>query len=168
MRIVTAAEEVNDEQKKLLGERVVRRFGEDLSGRRFAVWGLAFKPKTDDVREAPAAVVIQDLLERGAEVVGCDPEGIDNFRQFFGDRIRYESDPYEAADGCDAVILCTEWYEFRGADFGKLRERLKQPVIFDGRNVIDRERANAAGFEYEGIGRGVLLEPAAEESPASV
>ncbi len=167
MRVVAAAEEVNDEQKQLMAQRAVRRFGEDLSGRRFAIWGLAFKPKTDDVREAPAQVIVQQLLDRGAEIVGCDPEGMDNFKKLFGDKMRYESDPYEAARDCDAVILCTEWYEFRGADFEKLRDVVKQPVVFDGRNVLDRERANAAGFEYEGVGRGALLEPAAEESPAS-
>jgi UDPglucose 6-dehydrogenase len=167
MRVVTATEEVNDEQKQVLGQRVVDRFGEDLSGRRFAVWGLAFKPKTDDVREAPAQVLVEDLLARGAEVVGCDPEGIENFRKVFGDRMRYENDPYAAAEGADAVVLCTEWYEFRAADFGKLREIMKHPVVFDGRNVLERARALAAGFEYEGIGRGERLQRAAEEARAT-
>jgi UDPglucose 6-dehydrogenase len=163
LQIVTATERVNDEQKKLLGERVVHRFGEDLSGRTFAVWGLAFKPKTDDVREAPAQVLIGDLLARGASVVGCDPEGVENFRKIFGDSLRYESDPYKAAAGCDAVILCTEWYEFRAVDFGKLREVMKHPIVFDGRNVIERDQAIRAGFQYEGIGRGERLSRPAEE-----
>ncbi len=164
MEIVEAVESVNDNQKMLLAERVVSRFGEDLSGLKFAVWGLAFKPQTDDVREAPAEVIIGDLLGRGASVVGCDPEGVENFRAKFGDRISYETDPYKAASGADAVLLCTEWMEFRGADFGKLKSVMKQPVVFDGRNVLDPVKANASGFAYEGIGRGKLLQRAQEEA----
>jgi UDPglucose 6-dehydrogenase len=160
MKIVEAVEAVNDTQKELLAQRVVARFGEDLSGMTFAVWGLAFKPQTDDVREAPARVIIEDLLGRGARVVGCDPEGIENFQQVFGDRMGYEVDPYVAARGADAVLLCTEWHEFRGADFKKLAGVVKQKVVFDGRNVLDRAKAKAAGFEYEGIGRGQLLSSA--------
>ncbi|MDJ0520639.1 MAG: UDP-glucose/GDP-mannose dehydrogenase family protein [Planctomycetota bacterium] len=167
MEIVQAVEDVNDDQKMLLANRVVARFGEDLTGKRFALWGLAFKPKTDDVREAPAQIIVEELLSRGAEVVGSDPEGIDNFRKLFGDRMIYEKDPYKAASGADAVLLCTEWMEFRAADFGKLKSVLRAPVIFDGRNVLDPAKARAAGFEYEGIGRGVLLEPAKEEAGAS-
>ncbi len=163
--IVQAVEDVNDAQKLLLAQRVVARFGEDLAGRTFALWGLAFKPKTDDVREAPAQIIAQDLLARGATVVGCDPEGIDNFRRIFGDRIRYEHDAYKAASGADAVLLLTEWMEVRGADFGKLRSVMKHPVLFDGRNVLDRAHARAAGFEIEGIGRGERLQPASEAAP---
>ncbi len=169
MSIVRAVESVNDAQKLHLVERVVARFGEDLSGHTFALWGLAFKPKTDDVREAPAEVIARELLARGAKVVGSDPEGIENFRQFFGDQMGYEADPYDCAKDADAVLLCTEWMEFRAIDFAKLRAAVKQPVIFDGRNVLDRVAANAAGFEYEGIGLGALLENAAkgEESPTT-
>jgi UDPglucose 6-dehydrogenase len=162
MAIVRAVEDVNDEQKKLMAERVVSRFGKDLSGRTFTVWGLSFKPRTDDVREAPAEIIVGELLARGAKVVGCDPEGIDNFRMLFGDRMTYQADPYKAAAGADAVLLCTEWMEFRAADFGKLKSVLKSPVIFDGRNVLDPKKAAAAGFEYEGIGRGALLTQAQE------
>jgi UDPglucose 6-dehydrogenase len=154
MSIVRQVEAVNDRQKKLLAERVVARFGEDLGGKRIAVWGLAFKPKTDDVREAPAQVVVESLLSRGAEVVGSDPEGIEPFRRIFSDRMGYEVDPYACARDADAVVLCTEWYEFRAIDFRKLAEVLRQKVIFDGRNVLDRRAAQAAGFEIHGIGRG--------------
>ena len=166
MQIVQSVEDVNDKQKELMAERVVRHFGPDLSGRKFAVWGLAFKPQTDDVREAPARVIIEDLLSRGAEIVGSDPEGIENFQQVFGDRMAYEADPYVAATGADAVLLCTEWHEFRGADFEKLGAVVKQKVIFDGRNVLDRAKAAQAGFQLEGIGRGELLTPIAEEGAA--
>ena len=156
MSIVRQVEAVNDEQKKLLVERVVARFGEDLSGRTFAIWGLAFKPKTDDVREAPAEIVVGELLARGAKVVGSDPEGIENFRRMFGDKMTYAQDPYDCAQDADAVILCTEWMEFRAIDFAKLRSVVKEPVIFDGRNVLDRQAAEAAGFTYQGIGLGRL------------
>jgi UDPglucose 6-dehydrogenase len=161
-----SVEDVNDRQKELLAQRVVARFGEDLSGKTFAIWGLAFKPQTDDVREAPARVIIEDLLGRGARVVGSDPEGIENFQKVFGDRMGYEVDPYVAAQGADAVLLCTEWHEFRGTDFSKLAEVVKEKVIFDGRNVLDRSKAKEAGFEYEGIGRGKLMTPIAEEGAA--
>ena len=169
MSIVRQVEAVNDRQKSLLAERVVARFGEDLSGRTFAVWGLAFKPKTDDVREAPAEVIIGQLLARGAQVVGSDPEGMENFQRTFGDRMRYVADPYECARGADAVLLCTEWMEFRAIEFAKLRSVVKEPVIFDGRNVLDRKAANAAGFEYEGIGLGQLLQRSreAEQAPTN-
>ncbi|MDA1195349.1 MAG: UDP-glucose/GDP-mannose dehydrogenase family protein [Planctomycetota bacterium] len=156
MTIVKAVEAVNDAQKMVLVERVLERFGEDLAGLTFTVWGLAFKPKTDDVREAPAEVIVRELLARGAKVVGCDPEGVENFRRAFGDTMQYEADPYRAARGADAVLLCTEWYEFRAIDFGKLRAVVKEPVIFDGRNVLDREAAREAGFEYRGIGLAPL------------
>ena len=167
MSIVKQVEAVNDEQKMHLANRVVARFGEDLSGRTFAIWGLAFKPKTDDVREAPAEIIIGELLARGATVVGSDPEGIENFQHKFGDKMTYVADPYECATGADAVLLCTEWMEFRAIDFGKLRAVVKEPVLFDGRNVLDRKAANAAGFEYEGIGLGQVLSPKGEQAPAS-
>jgi len=122
MRIARAAEEVNDDQKRLLADRVAQRLGADLRGRRVALLGLTFKPQTDDVREAPALVVAAALLARGAEVVGTDPEGVENFQRALGDpRMRYESDPYEAAKGADAVVLLTEWNEYRALDFSRLK-----------------------------------------------
>jgi UDPglucose 6-dehydrogenase len=154
LRIVPAVEAVNDRQKRLVADRVVERLGEDLCGRRIAVWGLAFKPKTDDVREAPAQVVIDQLLQRGASVSGSDPEGLANFRSVFGDRMEYEEDPYRAAEGADALLLLTEWHEFRGADFARLAKSMRQPLVYDGRNVLDAEAARAAGVEVVGIGRG--------------
>ena len=163
MKIVQVVEDVNDAQKFLMAKRVVARFGEDLSGRKFALWGLAFKPKTDDVREAPALVIAEELTSRGAEVVGSDPEGIPNFQKAYGDRIGYETDPYKAAEGADAVLLCTEWHEFRAADYGRLASVMRNKVLFDGRNVLEARKASAAGFEYEGIGLGQLMTRAEEE-----
>jgi len=152
-RMVDAAEAVNAEQKELLAEKVRRRLGQDLKGRRIALWGLAFKPGTDDVREAPALVVAERLLAAGAEVVGTDPVAIPTFRARFGERLRYEADPYEAARGAHALLLLTEWNEFRAADFDRLRGVMAQPLIFDGRNALDAERLARLGFEVEGIGR---------------
>lgn len=153
MRIAKVVEAVNDDQKKLLVEQVKTRFGANLERMRFAIWGLAFKPRTDDVREAPALVVAEALLGAGAEVVGTDPEAIGTFRAVMGDRIRYTDDPYAALEGSDALIVCTEWNEYRGADVGRMKKALRQPVVFDGRNVFDPFRMRAAGFEYQGIGR---------------
>lgn len=155
LRIVRAAEEVNDAQKRLLGERIRSRYGDDLTGRRVALWGLAFKPQTDDVREAPALVLARDLLAHGAEVVGTDPEALGTFAAALGDaRMAYAADPYDAARGADAIALCTEWNEYRAVEFERLRGLVRTPWILDGRNVLDEVRARAAGFEIEGIGRG--------------
>jgi UDPglucose 6-dehydrogenase len=152
LKIMRAVEDVNVAQKRRLGEKVVARFGQDLKGRTFCVWGLAFKPNTDDMREAPSLVVIEELLSRGAQVHATDPEALDSTRRVLGDRIRYFERNYEAAQGCDALILVTEWNEYRRPDFKRIKELLKQPVIFDGRNVYDRKALEAMGFEYSGIG----------------
>ncbi len=154
MRLATAAEAVNDEQKELLADRVRTRLGEDLSGKRVAIFGLSFKPQTDDVREAPAEVIARQLLEHGASVVGTDPEGMENFKQYFGDKMTYTGDPYAAAKDADAIVLCTEWNEYRNLDFERLASVMRARNVFDGRNVLRRESAIAAGFYYEGIGRG--------------
>ncbi|MEZ6008272.1 MAG: UDP-glucose/GDP-mannose dehydrogenase family protein [Planctomycetota bacterium] len=154
MKIVTAVEVVNDEQKEVLADLVLSELGQDLTGRRIALWGLAFKPQTDDVREAPALVVLQRLTDRGADVVGTDPEAIDTFRRVAGDRMTYVNDPYDAARGADAVVLCTEWNEYRTVDWAKLKGLMRNPAFFDGRNVHDPRTAQAAGFLYRGIGRG--------------
>jgi UDPglucose 6-dehydrogenase len=159
LRIVPAVERVNDEQKRLLADRVKARFGADLRGKRIALWGLAFKPETDDVREAPALVVAEELRKAGATVVGTDPEALETFRAVAGDRIEYAKDPYEAAKGADAVVLCTEWNEYRTVDFERLKQAVRHPVIFDGRNVIDAPKARAQGFELHGIGRGKAPSP---------
>jgi UDPglucose 6-dehydrogenase len=153
MRIAEAVEEVNDEQKIVLLRKVVAKFGSSLVGRKFALWGLAFKPRTDDVREAPAITVAEGLVGAGAKVVGTDPEALETMRAVLGDKIAYEADPYAALQGADALVLCTEWNEYRGADLDRIRKALKHPVVFDGRNVFDPARMRQKGFEYFGIGR---------------
>ncbi len=167
MRIAEAVEEVNDAQKTVLVDKVVARFGWDLRGRTFAIWGLAFKPRTDDVRESPAAAVAEGLLSAGAQVVASDPEAIGTMRAVLGDRVRYEADPYAALSGADALLLCTEWNEYRGADLARVKAALKQPVVFDGRNVFDPARMSESGFEYHGIGRPVVggAVPGAADGP---
>ena len=153
LRIVAAAEAVNDEQKHVLADKVLRRMGRDLSGKRIALLGLAYKPRTDDVREAPALVVAERLVAAGARVVGTDPEAVANFRARFGDRIEYVEDPYEAARGADAIVLCTEWNEYRAMDLERLAGLVKGRLVFDGRNVFDTAALARLGFEVEGIGR---------------
>ena len=153
MQIATAVEKVNDEQKHVLVHRVTARFGKDLAGKRFAMWGLAFKPRTDDVREAPALEIVKGLRALGAEVVASDPEAIGTFRAAAGDVARYVVDPYDALPGADALLIVTEWNEYRGVDLARVKKLLKTPVIFDGRNVFDPGTVRAAGFEYRGIGR---------------
>jgi UDPglucose 6-dehydrogenase len=167
MRIAEAAETTNDEQKRRVVERVLDRFGRDLSGRRFALWGLAFKPRTDDVREAPALEVARALVAAGAEVVGTDPEAMDTARAVLGDAISYVADPYEAVRGADALILCTEWNEYRGADLERVRDAMRTRVVFDGRNVFDPQRMKALGIEYRGVGRPAVSEGARASSRRS-
>ena len=162
MEIVSAAERVNDSQKAVILDKIDARVGKELAGKRVCVWGLSFKPQTDDVREAPAHVVVGGLLERGAEVIGCDPEGMENFGRVFGDRMSFVRDPYEAAQDADVLVLLTEWNEFRGADFGRLAGVMRGREIFDGRNVLDRDAAEAAGFAYDGIGLGLPAREVAE------
>ena len=153
LRILESVEAVNDDQKKVLGAKVVARFGEKLAGRKFAVWGLSFKPNTDDMREAPSRELIDDLLERGATVVAYDPVAMTEARHFFDDRIEYATSPLAALDGADALLIVTEWKEFRSPDFNELRARLKSPVIIDGRNLYFPEDVRRNGLEYHPIGR---------------
>jgi UDPglucose 6-dehydrogenase len=152
-RILKAVEEVNRTQKRLLVERIQARFGKNLAGRRFAVWGLSFKPNTDDMREAPSIDVIGGLLDAGAKVVAYDPEAIGECRRHhFGDRIEYAEVPMGALKGADALVLLTEWNEFRRPDFDAVKAELKLPVVFDGRNIYSRATLEKLGFEYFGIG----------------
>jgi len=151
--LLRAAEDVNKLQKRLLADRVKRHFGDNLAGRTFAVWGLAFKPRTDDMREAPSIVVIEELLAAGASVRVHDPEAIENARRMFGDRISYHRINYEALDGADALLILTEWNEFRHPNFQRIRAALKTPLIFDGRNLYDPELMKALEFKYISIGR---------------
>jgi UDPglucose 6-dehydrogenase len=154
--ILEAAEKVNARQKQLMAARVKTHFGADLKGRKFAVWGLAFKPRTDDMREAPSLVVIDELLSAGASVAVHDPEALDNARSLLGDRdgrITYHRINYEALKGADALIILTEWNEFRHPNFQRIRSELKQPVIFDGRNLYDPDLMRALDIRYYSIGR---------------
>ena len=152
-RILKAVEAVNETQKRLLFDMVNDHFGGDIKGKRFAVWGLAFKPNTDDMREAPAIVVINNLLAAGAEVTAFDPEAMEECQEHhLGAKIKYAKNPMETLDGCDALILVTEWNEFRRPDFDEVKRRLIGNVIFDGRNIYSRKTLEGLGFKYYGIG----------------
>ena len=155
LRVLGAVEEANEFQQGVLGRKILGRLGEDLSGRRFALWGLAFKPNTDDMREAPSRRVIADLLARGASVCAYDPVAMDEARRIFGAeaRIAYAESPMAALDGADALVIVTEWKEFRSPDFGEMKRRLKAPLVFDGRNLYDPSQMRAAGIQYFAIGR---------------
>jgi UDPglucose 6-dehydrogenase len=155
LHVLSAVEAANDAQKHVLAEKVVARFGEDLAGRRFALWGLAFKPNTDDMREAPSRVVIDDLLARGATVCAYDPVAMHEAMRAMGDRpgVDFADGPMQALEGADALLIVTEWKEFRSPDFEAIRVALKQPVVIDGRNMYPPELPRAAGIEYHSIGR---------------
>ena len=155
LRILQAVEEANELQKHRLVQKVTARLGDKLEGKRFALWGLAFKPNTDDMREAPSRVVIRDLLERGASVCAYDPVAMPEAQHLFRDepRVTYADAPLSALDGADALLIVTEWKEFRSPDFGALKQRLKQPLIFDGRNLYDPALVKESGLEYYSIGR---------------
>lgn len=151
--LLKAAQQTNNRQKRRLVERTVERFGSDLKGRTFAIWGLSFKPRTDDMREAPSLVVVEELLKAGAALQVHDPEALENSRKIFGDRVSYHKTNYDALKGADALIILTEWNEFRHPNFQRIRTQLKSPIIFDGRNLYDPELMNALEFEYHSIGR---------------
>ena len=155
LQVLQAVERVNEAQKHVLPAKIERRFGANLAGRRFAIWGLAFKSNTDDMREAPSRVLIADLLTRGASVCAYDPAAIPEARRIYANepRVTYADYPLAAAQGADALVIVTEWKEFRSPDFDGLREGLKHPVIFDGRNLYEPELVRSAGFEYFPIGR---------------
>lgn len=152
-QILDAVLKVNSEQRRLLAKKIKTHFGENLEGKTIAVWGLAFKPNTDDIREAPALYIIDELLEAGAKVKAYDPEAMDNVREIYGDKIQFMDDQYEALIGADALAIVTEWTVFRTPSFKVMRELLKEPVIFDGRNLYDLERMQEQGFHYLSIGR---------------
>ncbi|NOJ76855.1 UDP-glucose dehydrogenase family protein [Myxococcus xanthus] len=150
--LLRAVERTNERQKKLLVNKAAKHYG-SLEGRKFGVWGLAFKPKTDDMREAPSIEVIEGLIGKGAQVIAHDPVSPHTARRVFGDRIRYASVPYEALEGVDGLFVVTEWNEFRHPDFERMKTLMKSPVVFDGRNVYDPARMRELGFTYYGIGR---------------
>ncbi|MEW5742466.1 MAG: UDP-glucose/GDP-mannose dehydrogenase family protein [Myxococcota bacterium] len=150
--LLAAVEATNERQKKSLVEKAVKHFG-SLAGRRFAVWGLSFKPRTDDLREAPALALIEGLLSHGAQVCAFDPVALAAAKRHFGERISFAALPYDALAGADALFLATEWNEFRAPDFDRMKALLKTPVIFDGRNVYSPTRLREAGFTWYGVGR---------------
>ena len=157
-KILDAVTEVNEKQKSHLVTKIKMYFG-DLSGKHFAIWGLAFKPNTDDIREAPALEIIEALLSEGASVAAFDPEAMNNVKTIFGDKISFCETPYDCLPNADALIIATEWNEFRTPDFDKMLSTLKEPVIFDGRNVFDVSTIEKKGFHYESIGRPLVNQP---------
>ena len=163
LHLLNAVERANERQKMVLVDRIALRFGENLQGRRFALWGLAFKPDTDDMREAPSRVIVAELLRRGAQVVAHDPVAMNEARRVFAgvDGLAFAATPNEALTDADALVVVTEWKAFRSPDFERVRSALRQPVVFDGRNLFDPERMRELGFEYFAIGRRAAA-PAAE------
>jgi UDPglucose 6-dehydrogenase len=155
LEVLAAVEAVNDAQKRVLVDKVVARLGPGLAGRTIALWGLAFKPNTDDMREAPSLAVIEALAARGATVAAYDPVAMDEARRVLGSaaRVTFASSPMGALDGADALVVVTEWKEFRSPDFDAIRGALKERLVFDGRNLYDPARVRAAGLEYFAIGR---------------
>jgi UDPglucose 6-dehydrogenase len=155
LKVLQAVEDANEDQKHVLTGKIVKRFGENLAGKTFALWGLAFKPNTDDMREAASRVLIADLLARGATVRAYDPVAMHEAQRVFGDepRITYADSPMAALDGADALAIVTEWKEFRSPDFDTIKAKLKAAVVFDGRNLYEPAQPRAAGLEYHAIGR---------------
>jgi UDPglucose 6-dehydrogenase len=152
--VLTAVEAVNARQKLRLLEKLRGALGGTVRGRRVAVWGLAFKAETDDMRESPAIPLIEGLLGDGAAVTTFDPEAMRTARGIFGDRVRYAADPYDALREADALAIVTEWLVFRNPDFARVKQALRQPIIVDGRNLYEPRKIAALGFRYVGIGRG--------------
>jgi UDPglucose 6-dehydrogenase len=152
--LLASVDAVNDRQKRLLAQKAKAHFGAgNLRGKKFGVWGLAFKPKTDDLRQAPALALIDELLADGGLVTVHDPVAMEPARKLLGDRVQFVQNPYLAAEGADALFLVTEWNEFRQPDFARVKEAMKQPVVFDGRNIWNPSRLRALGFTYYGVGR---------------
>lgn len=160
MKIAEAVEDVNNRQKHVVADRVIAKYGEDLKGKTFAIWGLSFKPETDDMREAPAITIVTELTKRGAKIKAYDPQAYDMAKRYLAhisdDAISYEPDMWSALNGADALILVTEWKQFRSPDFGKVKGLLKEPVIFDGRNQYEPKQMKSEGIELHCIGRGLV------------
>jgi len=152
-KILKAVDAVNEQQKRVLVKKIEAHFGNALKGKTVAVWGLAFKPKTDDMREAPAVPIIETLLAKGAKVQAYDPEAAKVAKAIFGNRIGYSTRNYDALKGADALAVITEWQEFREPDFARMKKLMRAPVVFDGRNIYQREQMKALGFTYYSIGR---------------
>lgn len=152
-RLIESADEVNKEQRVIFINKILHKYGQNLSGKTFAVWGLTFKPKTNDMRMSPAITIINALLEHGGKVQAYDPKGFEQAKTIWQDKITYAKSSYEALEGADCLLLLTEWNEFRRPDFDKIKDMLKTPVIFDGRNQYDAKRMKQRGFEYICVGR---------------
>jgi UDPglucose 6-dehydrogenase len=161
-RILEAVHEVNLRQKAVLGAKIAAHFGGSLQGKKIAVWGLAFKPRTDDVRDAPSLVLLDRLLELGGDVCVHDPEALDNVRRIYGEKLRYSERPMEALDDADALAIVTEWAEFRHPDFEEMAKRMKSRAIFDGRNLYDPAVMRTAGFTYHCIGKAAVVQTEAD------
>ena len=155
-KILNSVMKVNEIQKKLLVEKVKKYFKGDIKGKKFAMWGLSFKPETDDIREAPSLYVIAELLKEGASVIAFDPEAMNNVKSLLGDQIGYAENQYDALKDADALLIVTEWSVFRTPDFDLLENQLKNKVIFDGRNLYDLQKMIDCGFYYNSIGRKVI------------
>ncbi|MFZ9943380.1 MAG: UDP binding domain-containing protein, partial [Bacteroidia bacterium] len=155
-RVLDSVMKVNDTQRTIIFDKIMNHFHNNISGKRIAVWGLAFKPDTDDIREAPALFLIEKLLNAGAVVSVFDPEAMGNVQKVFGDRIQYAGDQYEALKDADALLIATEWSAFRTPDFDKVAALMKSKSVFDGRNLYDPQKMLEKGFYYDSIGRPVL------------
>ncbi|WP_445383541.1 UDP-glucose dehydrogenase family protein [Robiginitalea sp. IMCC43444] len=155
-QILDSVISVNKSQKLALIPKIRKYFQDDLKGKQIGIWGLAFKPETDDIREAPSLDVIAELLKSGASITAFDPEAMDNVERKLGDKIKYANSMYEAVRGADALVICTEWGVFRNPSFGKVKQLLNNPVIFDGRNLYDTQEMRQEGFHYESIGRELV------------
>jgi UDPglucose 6-dehydrogenase len=152
-KILDAVETVNQRQRQELARRVIDFFGGNVKQRKLALWGLAFKPHTDDIREAPALYNIDILLEQGAQLTVHDPEAMENVKRKYGNRLNYANNPYDALDNAEALLIATEWPEYRNPDFSLMAEKLKNPLIFDGRNLYEPDQIRELGFIYFSIGR---------------
>ncbi|MDN3587025.1 UDP-glucose/GDP-mannose dehydrogenase family protein [Pedobacter aquatilis] len=155
-QILKSVMEVNERQKTILVDKILKYYKNDIQGKHFALWGLAFKPETDDIREAPALYIIDALVENGATVTVFDPEGIENVRHLIGDKVNYATNQYEALENADALLIATEWSVFRNPDFEKMESTLKNKVIFDGRNLYNLEKMVDVGYYYNSIGRKLI------------
>jgi UDPglucose 6-dehydrogenase len=153
MRILEAIDAVNADQPARLVEKVRKHFGKEIKGKRMAVWGLAFKPRTNDMRDAPSIQIINGLLAEGVSITAYDPEATDEGRRIFGDRIQFASNNYGCIEGADALTVVTEWQVFRNPNFDRMKAIMRQPLIFDGRNIFDPSHMRQLGFTYYSIGR---------------
>ena len=155
-KIIDAVMEVNQIQKVSLVQKVKAYFGDDLKGMKFALWGLAFKPETDDIREAPSIYIINELIKAGAQIIAFDPEANTNVQNTLGNKIEYAENAYDALQWVDSLLIATEWAAFRNPDFSKMKSIMKNPIIFDGRNLFDLYSMEKRGFYYQSIGRRTI------------